>query len=64
MLRHSTTARILLTLTVVTAMAYSILSCTSLPANSYEQSPQQVDGKFRNAAPRQAPGFAKTLGIL
>ncbi|CAN7146547.1 MBL fold metallo-hydrolase [Acidovorax sp. LjRoot194] len=56
--------RIFLILTVVTAMAYSILSCTSLPATSYEQSPQQVDGKFRNAAPRQAPGFAKTMGIM
>ena len=57
--------RILLVLTVVIAMAYSILSCTTLPANSaHEQSPQFARGKFRNAAPRQAPGFAKTLGIL
>jgi len=56
--------RALLLLTVVIAMAYSILSCTSLPASTYEQSPQYAGGKFRNAAPRQAPGFAKTLGIL
>jgi len=56
--------RIFLIFTVVTAMTYSILSCTSLPATSYEESPQQVDGKFRNAAPRQAPGFAKTVGIM
>ncbi len=26
-------------------------------------SPQRRDGKFRNVAPRQAPGFRKTLGI-
>ncbi|CAN7147583.1 MBL fold metallo-hydrolase [Acidovorax sp. LjRoot129] len=58
------TSRILLILTVVTAMAYSILSCTSLPANTYEQSPQQAGGKFRNAAPREAPGFAKTMAIM
>jgi len=51
-------------LTVLIAMAYSILSCTTLPANSYEQSPQYTEGKFRNAAPRQAPGFAKTLAIM
>src|SRR5690606_37704586 len=58
------TPRILLLFTVVIAMAYSTLSCTTLPANSaHEQSPQFARGKFRNAAPRQAPGFAKTLGI-
>ncbi|KZT14909.1 hydrolase [Acidovorax sp. GW101-3H11] len=51
-------------LTVLIAMAYSILSCTSLPASSYEQSPQYTEGKFRNAAPRQAPGFAKTMAIM
>lgn len=51
-------------LTVLIAMAYSILSCTTLPASSYEQSPQYTEGKFRNAAPRQAPGFAKTMAIL
>lgn len=51
-------------LTVLIAMAYSILSCTTLPASSYEQSPQYTEGKFRNAAPRQAPGFAKTLAIM
>lgn len=51
-------------LTVLIAMAYSILSCTTLPANSYEQSPQYTEGKFRNAAPRQAPGFAKTMAIM
>lgn len=45
-------------------MAYSILSCTTLPANSYEQSPQYTEGKFRNAAPRQAPGLAKTVAIM
>ena len=54
--------RILLVLTVVIAMAYSILSCTTLPANSaHEQSPQYAGGKFRNAAPRQAPGFADAV---
>lgn len=51
-------------LTVLIAMAYSILSCTTLPASSYEQSPQYTEGKFRNAAPRQAPGFAKTMAIM
>ena len=51
-------------LTVLIAMAYSILSCTTLPASSYEQSPQYTEGKFRNAAPRQAPGFGKTLAIM
>ena len=48
--------RTLVLLTVLIAMAYSILSCTTLPASSYEQSPQYTEGKFRNAAPRQAPG--------
>lgn len=56
--------RTLVLLTVLIAMAYSILSCTTLPASSYEQSPQYTEGKFRNAAPRQAPGFAKTLAIM
>ena len=51
-------------LTVLIAMAYSILSCTTLPASSYEQSPQYTEGKFRNAAPRQAPGFGKTMAIM
>ncbi len=56
--------RILLILTAITAMAYSILSCATLPSASYEQSPQYVDGKFRNVAPRQAPGFLKTVAIF
>lgn len=56
--------RILVLLTVLIAMAYSILSCTTLSASSYEQSPQYTDGKFRNAAPRQAPGLGKTLAIM
>ncbi len=56
--------RILLILTATIAMAYSILSCAALPAASYGQSPQYVDGKFRNAAPRQAPGFFKTVAIF
>ncbi len=56
--------RILVLITVLIAMAYSILSCTTLPASSYEQSPQYTEGKFRNAAPRQAPGLGKTLAIM
>lgn len=56
--------RILVLLTVLIAMAYSILSCTTLSASSYEQSPQYTEGKFRNAAPRQAPGLGKTLAIM
>lgn len=56
--------RILVLLTVLIAMAYSILSCTTLPASSYEQSPQYTEGKFHNAAPRQAPGLGKTLAIM
>ena len=32
-------------------------------SNEATPSPQRRDGKFRNAAPRQAPGFRKTLGI-
>ena len=65
MLRRTTT-RVLaaLLLSAITAMAYSTLSRAPLPARPYALSPQQVDGKFRNAALRQAPGFAKTLRIL
>jgi len=33
------------------------------PAAASFQSPQHRDGKFRNVAPRQAPGLRKTLGI-
>ena len=56
--------RALLVITLLIAMAYSILSCTSVPATSYADSPQQAGGKFRNAAPRERPGLAKTVGIL
>ena len=56
--------RFLLILTALIAMAYSILSCASLPATSYADSPQQVEGKFRNTAPREQPGFFKTAAIF
>jgi L-ascorbate metabolism protein UlaG (beta-lactamase superfamily) len=56
--------RILLLLTAITAMAYSIISCATLPSGAYEASPQYQDGKFRNATPRQAPGFLKTVAIF
>lgn len=57
--------RILLILIVVIAMAYSILSCASLPANpAHAQSPQHAEGKFRNTVPRQASSFSKTMGIF
>ena len=57
-------SRFLLILTALVAMAYSILSCASLPATSYADSPQQVDGKFRNTAPREQPGLFKTAAIM
>ena len=49
---------------VTLAMAYSILSCSSLPNRPYAESPQFADGTFHNAAERQAPGFGKTLAIF
>ena len=33
-------------------------------AQSYQDSPQRRDGKFRNEAPRQALGLFKTLGVM
>ena len=44
-------------------MAPQHLSCTSLPASTYEQSPQYA-GAVPQRRARQVPGFAKTLGIL
>src|SRR5450756_365384 len=34
-----------------------------IPSSDTVESPQRRGGKFRNVAPRQAPGFGKTLGI-
>jgi L-ascorbate metabolism protein UlaG (beta-lactamase superfamily) len=34
-----------------------------IPSSDAVESPQRRGGKFRNVAPRQAPGFRKTLGI-
>lgn len=45
-------------------MAFASLCASTHAPAAYTQSPQQRDGKFRNVAPREAPGFGKTLSIL
>ena len=52
----------LLVIGVISTMAYASLCANSAPF-TYTESLQQRDGKFRNAVPREAPGFAKTLAI-
>jgi L-ascorbate metabolism protein UlaG (beta-lactamase superfamily) len=37
---------------------------TNLPVAGYAESPQAVDGRFRNPAPKPADGLGKTLGII
>jgi len=41
-------------------------ACPSLvpPFNDHSASPQQVEGRFRNARPRQAMGWRKTLSVF
>ncbi len=45
-------------------MAHSPLARAASPVDSYTQSPQFVEGKFRNAAPRHALGTLKTLAVM
>lgn len=45
-------------------MAYRMSSCSESPAAPHGPSPQFVDGRFRNAAPRHRLGMLKTLGVL
>ena len=52
----------LLVIGVISTMAYASLCANSAPF-TYTESLQQRDGKFRNAVPREARGFAKTLAI-
>lgn len=59
--------RFLWLLIFLIAMATSICSCAALsaaPPASHAASPQYVDGKFRNKAPRHALGFAKTVSVF
>lgn len=64
MFRRMPRTRTFVFITVLIAMAYSILSCAALPAASYTESPQHAEGKFHNAAPRERPGLLKTAAIM
>jgi L-ascorbate metabolism protein UlaG (beta-lactamase superfamily) len=64
MFRHKPRTRFFIFTTVLIAMASSILACAALPAASYTDSPQHAEGKFRNTAPREQPGFFKTAAIF
>lgn len=44
-------------------MAYASLCAYSATPYTHTASPHQRDGKFRNVAPRESPGFWKTLDI-
>ena len=46
------------------AMTTCLFSCATVPAASHTESPQFVDGKFRNKAPRHKMGFAKTVSVF
>src|SRR6188474_1290165 len=45
------------------AMTSASLCPRRIAPADHSQSPQHRDGKFRNVAPRQSPGFLKTLSI-
>lgn len=54
----------LLSLLFITMATSLFSSCASVSAGSHTQSPQFVDGKFRNKAPRHQMGFAKTVSVF
>ncbi|WP_313321315.1 MBL fold metallo-hydrolase [Stenotrophomonas sp.] len=57
-------ARILILLTVLTAMSIGLLTCTAHPAAAYDQSPQYGQGRFHNPASMRSNGVVRTLGVL
>jgi L-ascorbate metabolism protein UlaG (beta-lactamase superfamily) len=56
--------RVALILGVLTMSACLSFAAADRPVPAYPDSPQSADGRFRNATPRSAEGFAKTARIF
>ncbi|MEH0167904.1 MBL fold metallo-hydrolase [Paucibacter sp. JuS9] len=54
----------LLTLLVIAMTLLTVCQATAPSFADHSGSPQQVEGRFRNAAPRQAMGWRKTLSVF